>query len=63
VIHGEVADGFEDVRGAFARCFDELGETGAGYVAIASGRVVADLWAAIASSATRSCTSAPPCSW
>ena len=44
MIHGQVADGFEDVRGAFARCFEELGETGAGYVAIASGRVVADLW-------------------
>jgi CubicO group peptidase (beta-lactamase class C family) len=44
VVHGEVARGFDDLRDSFARCFDELDETGAGYVAIARGRVVADLW-------------------
>ena len=43
MIHGEVADGFVDVRKAFARGFGELGETGAGYVAIVDGRVVVDL--------------------
>ena len=43
MIHGDVAKGLESVRDAFVRCFDELGETGAGYVAIVRGRVVADL--------------------
>jgi CubicO group peptidase (beta-lactamase class C family) len=43
VIEGTVAPGFEGVREAFARCFDELGETGAGFCALADGRVVADL--------------------
>ena len=44
MIHGETAGGFESVRDAFARCFDELGETGAAYTALAGGRIVADLW-------------------
>jgi CubicO group peptidase (beta-lactamase class C family) len=44
MIHGEVADGFVDVRKVFAHGFDELDETGAGYVAIVDGRVVVDLW-------------------
>jgi CubicO group peptidase (beta-lactamase class C family) len=44
VIQGETADGFDGVRDAFARCFGELGETGAAYAAAAGGRVVADLW-------------------
>jgi CubicO group peptidase (beta-lactamase class C family) len=44
VIHGEAAAGLEGVREAFARCFEELGETGARYVALVDGRVVADLW-------------------
>jgi len=45
VIQGEVAAGlgFEGVREAFARCFDELGETGAQYAAFVDGRQVADL--------------------
>jgi CubicO group peptidase (beta-lactamase class C family) len=47
VIHGAVAEGLDEVRDAFAGCFDELGETGAGYVAIADGRVVADLWGGV----------------
>jgi CubicO group peptidase (beta-lactamase class C family) len=44
VVHGEVADGFEGLRDTFASCFDVLGETGAGYVAVVRGRVVAELW-------------------
>ena len=44
-IYGQVAPGFEHVREAFASCFNELGETGAAYAAIAGGDVVADLWA------------------
>src|SRR5215470_4207353 len=43
MIHGDVADGFEDVRAAFARCFDELGETGARFCALVDARAVADL--------------------
>lgn len=44
MIHGTVEPGFESVREQFERCFTELGETGAGFAAIAEGRVVADLW-------------------
>lgn len=44
MVHGHVLRGFECVRDAFVHCFDELGESGAGYVAFADGRVVADLW-------------------
>ncbi len=44
MIHGVVAGGFEGVGEAFERCFGELGETGARYVAIRDGRAVADLW-------------------
>src|SRR6516164_10377517 len=44
MVHGVVAPGFESVREAFERCFDELGETGAGFVAWQGGRRVADLW-------------------
>jgi hypothetical protein len=33
-----VAPGFELVREAFERCFAELGETGAGFVALQGGR-------------------------
>jgi CubicO group peptidase (beta-lactamase class C family) len=43
MIEGHVEPGFEGVREAFARCFDELGETGAGFAATVGGRVVADL--------------------
>ena len=57
MIHGEVADGFVDVRKAFARGFDELGETGAGYVAIVDGRVVVDLWGGEGFERGHSCTS------
>ena len=44
MIHGVIEPGFEPVREQFERCFAELGETGAGFAAIAGGRVVADLW-------------------
>jgi CubicO group peptidase (beta-lactamase class C family) len=44
MVHGVVAPGFESVRVAFDRCFAELGETGATFVALVDGRPVADLW-------------------
>ena len=43
----DVAEGLEGVRDAFVRCFGELGETGAAYVAIADGRVVADFYGGV----------------
>jgi CubicO group peptidase (beta-lactamase class C family) len=43
-LHGEVAPGFEPVRDAFARTFDELGELGAGVAVEIEGRMVVDLW-------------------
>jgi CubicO group peptidase (beta-lactamase class C family) len=42
VIADAVAPGFESVRDAFQRCFADLGETGAAYVALVDGRPVAD---------------------
>ena len=44
MIYGEVAVEYGVVREAFLRCFDELGETGAAYVAIRDGHLIADLW-------------------
>lgn len=44
MIHGVVAPGFESARETFGRCFSELGGTGAAFVALANGRIVADLW-------------------
>ena len=44
MVDGVVAPGFESVREAFERCFDELGETGAGHPARPQTRRVADLW-------------------
>lgn len=44
MVHGSVEQGFEPVREQFDRCFAELGETGAGFAAIARSRLVADLW-------------------
>src|SRR3954453_17012204 len=44
MITGNVAPGFDAVRDAFERCFDELGETGAAFSARVRGRPVADLW-------------------
>src|SRR3954467_12083024 len=43
MIAGNVAPGFDAVRDAFERCFDELGETGAAFSARVRGRPVADL--------------------
>src|SRR3954465_3692074 len=43
MITGTVAPGFDAVRDAFGRCFDELGETGAAFSARVRGRPVADL--------------------
>ena len=44
-IEGSVAPGFEPVTGAFRRCFDELGETGAAVGGFHLGQQVVDLWA------------------
>lgn len=44
-IEGSSAPGCERVREAFARCFAELGETGAACALWREGRLVADLWA------------------
>ena len=42
-IEGSCTPGFEHVRDAFARCFDEFGETGAACTVWRGGRLVADL--------------------
>ncbi|WP_055590382.1 serine hydrolase domain-containing protein [Streptacidiphilus griseoplanus] len=44
-IGGEVADGWEPVREAFARNFRDHGEVGAAFALHVRGRRVADLWA------------------
>jgi CubicO group peptidase (beta-lactamase class C family) len=44
VIRGEAAAGLEPVAQAFARCFEELGELGAGVCAYVDGEPVVDLW-------------------
>ncbi|MFI6844142.1 serine hydrolase domain-containing protein [Kitasatospora sp. NPDC050467] len=43
-IWGETAEGFEPVRDAFARNFDEYGELGAAFALYVRGRKVVDLW-------------------
>jgi CubicO group peptidase (beta-lactamase class C family) len=48
-IEGQVVAGAESVREAFARCFAELGETGAACAVWRNGRLVADLWGGEAS--------------
>ncbi|MER7412508.1 serine hydrolase domain-containing protein [Streptomyces cacaoi] len=44
VVHGTVADGYEPVRDAFVRNFEELGEAGAAVAVHRDGRKVVDLW-------------------
>lgn len=44
MIQGTCAAGFEPVRAAFERCFDQLGETGAATCVYLDGRPVVDLW-------------------
>ncbi|MFF2846717.1 serine hydrolase domain-containing protein [Streptomyces sp. NPDC058001] len=44
-VHGTVAPGFEPVRDAFLRNFDERGERGAAVSVHHAGRQVVDLWA------------------
>jgi CubicO group peptidase (beta-lactamase class C family) len=44
MVDGMVAPGFGSVRDAFERCFAELGETGAAFVAWVDERQVVDLW-------------------
>ena len=43
-IGGHVEPGFEGVRDAFARNFDEFGEVGAGFALYVDGHQVVDLW-------------------
>lgn len=43
-VNGEVAEGFEPVREAFARNFETLGEQGAAVSVYRHGRKVVDLW-------------------
>jgi CubicO group peptidase (beta-lactamase class C family) len=52
-VRGRVAPGFEPVREAFARCFAELGETGAAVAADVDGQPVADLWGGWADAGAR----------
>jgi CubicO group peptidase (beta-lactamase class C family) len=47
-IHGEVARGYEAVRDAFARNFEEHGDVGAACCVYRRGHVVVDLWAGFA---------------
>lgn len=51
-IHGEVAPGFERVREAFQKNFDDGSEVGAAFSAYHQGRKVADLWGGVADVAT-----------
>lgn len=44
-VQGTVADGFEPVRAAFVRNFEERGEVGAAVTVHRDGRPVVDLWA------------------
>ncbi len=44
-VHGAVAEGFEPVREAFVRNFEERGERGAAVALYRDGRKVVDLWA------------------
>jgi CubicO group peptidase (beta-lactamase class C family) len=47
-IHGNVSQGFEPVREAFAANFEAQGEVGAACCVYRGGRVVADLWGGLA---------------
>jgi len=47
-IKGACQPGFETVRDAFARCFDELDEVGAATCVYIDGKPVVDLWAGVA---------------
>ena len=52
-IHGTVDPRFARVRDEFARNFDERGEIGASFCAIAGGRTVVDLWGGFADPAAQ----------
>jgi CubicO group peptidase (beta-lactamase class C family) len=51
-VGGTVVPGFERVRDAFARNFEEHGEVGAGYALYVEGEKVVDLWGGVADRAT-----------
>lgn len=44
-VHGTVREGFEPLRDAFRRNFEDRGERGAAVAVYVAGRLVADLWA------------------
>jgi CubicO group peptidase (beta-lactamase class C family) len=50
-VQGEVADGYEPVREAFAENFRTRGETGAALAVHRDGRLVVDLWAGVKNTA------------
>jgi CubicO group peptidase (beta-lactamase class C family) len=50
-VQGMVTDGFEPVRDAFVRNFEQRGDRGAAVAILASGRPVVDLWAGTANPA------------
>ena len=47
-IGGTVESGYEPVRDAFARNFEEHGEVGAGYALYVDGAKVVDVWGGVA---------------
>ena len=51
-IHGTIARGFERVRDAFARNFEERGEVGAAFSLYHRGEMVVDLWGGVADPTT-----------
>ena len=53
MLHGETTSAYAPVGEAFARCFDELGETGAAAAVYVDGRCVADLWGGVADLASQ----------
>ena len=51
-VDGLIESGFEAVRDAFARNFEEHGEIGAGFSAHVGGRKVVDIWGGVADEST-----------
>jgi len=52
IVHGYVAPGFEEVRGAFAENFARRGEVGAACAAYYRGELVVDLWGGVRDQST-----------
>src|SRR5688572_27974370 len=51
-VDGKVEPGFEGVRDAFVRNFDEHGEVGAAFALYVDGACVVDLWGGVADQST-----------